>query len=114
VILDTQSEDHGKYDKPIDECKCFQIRHFGASYSTHASHTRTTMACRSDVLDARGSLRPRVELINAYASSMTSRYANDEITVNPAWGLTKTGAPRKRLPQACLSVCTIAHDSFLD
>jgi predicted RNA methylase len=66
------------------------------------------------VPDARGSLRSRVDLINAYISSMTSRYANDEVTVNPAWGLTKTGAPRKRLPQACLSVYTIAHDSLLD
>jgi hypothetical protein len=112
TTLNTQSEDHGK--KSTDECKCFQIRHCGASYSTHASHTRTTLACRSDVPDARGSLRSRVDLINAYISSMTSRYANDEVTVNPAWGLTKTGAPRKRLPQACLSVYTIAHDSLLD
>jgi hypothetical protein len=114
TILNTQSGDHGKFEKSIDECKCFQIRHCGASYSTHASHTRTTMACRSEVPGARGSLRPRFKLINAYVYSMTSRYANDEVTVNPAWGLTKTGAPRKRLSQACLSVYTIAHDSLLD
>jgi hypothetical protein len=114
MILDTQSEDGGKFDKLTDEGKCFQIRHFEACYSTHASHTRTTMACRSHMPGAIGSLRPRIELINAYVSSITIRYANDEVTVNPAWGLTKTGAPRKRLPQACLSVYTIAHNSLLD
>jgi hypothetical protein len=114
MIPNAQSEDHEKSEKSTDECKCFQIRHCGAPYSTHASHIRTTMACRRDVLNARGFLRPRIELINAYVSGMISRYANDEVTVNPAWGLTKTGALRRRLPQACLSVYKIAHNSLLD
>jgi len=92
---------------------CLQTRPLGASHSTHLSHSWPNIACKSEILGVEECLLSSGKLIVVLVADMTASRTDDEHTVNPAWGLTRAGAPRKRLPQACLSVLTTEHKSQL-
>lgn len=80
---------------------CLQTRPLGASHSTDLGHSWPDIACRSDILGVEECLPSSGKLIIVLVADMTASRTDDEHTVNSAWGLTKAGAPRKRLPQAC-------------